>query len=395
MIVYVASGRSFFGNSPGRKLDSICSTWRARGHSVELVCGGDLYGADDPEVEVVKRKRSRRLSSGPSQRGVHMPVVHSVSEYRDIRHDRLLRDYLLARIGSAKPKLIWHRASRLHLAPLLVAQELGVPYVVEWIDELVSYKLSLFHRRAIAADRRRLREALRVVVVSRIWARQVAAQYGVPLERFLVAYNAVYSDEFTHDAGAARRIRERLGIPSDAFVVGFVGSYAWFHEADLVPRAAAKLRGRVKRPICWLMVGDGPERPKVDALARELSVEDVVVRHGLIPSGEVGGWLSAMDAGLSMSRSEIVCPIKVVEYMAAGLVPVVADTPASREVVQPGRTGVLFRPGDADSLAEQVAELSAAPAQVRALGDAARREAAARFSWGATWGQALDEVLSR
>jgi glycosyltransferase involved in cell wall biosynthesis len=399
MIVYVASGRSYSSRAPGRKIVSICKTWRARGHSVELVCGADVpgadvSGADGLDVEVAKKKPSRRFTSRPRQRGLHMPAVHSASEYRDIRHDRLLKAHLLARIGTARPKLIWHRASRLHLAPLLVAHELGIPYVLEWIDELVSYKVSLFRWKALAADRRRLGEALRVVVVSKVWARELANEYGIPLERFLVAHNAVRSAEFTHDGGAAARIREELGIPGDAFVVGFVGSYDWFHEADMVPRAAAKLRGRVERPVYWLMVGDGPGRAKVDALARELSVEDMVPRRGIIPYKEVGGWLSAMDAGLSMSRSEIICPIKVPEYMAAGLVPVVADTAANREVVQPGRTGVLFRPGDVDSLAEQVAELSAVPARVRELGDAARLEAAARFSWDTTWGQALDEVLS-
>ena len=36
----------------------------------------------------------------------------------------------------------------------------------------------------------------------------------------------------------------------------------------------------------------------------------MVPRHGIVPYKEVGGWLSAMDAGLSMSRSEIICPIK-------------------------------------------------------------------------------------
>ena len=95
-----------------------------------------------------------------------------------------------------------------------------------------------------------------------------------------------------------------------------------------------------------------------------------------------------------MSAGEIICPIKVPEYMAASLTPIVADSAANREVVSDGRTGLLFASGDAGAMAEVIAKLAAEPGLARRIGAAAREEVVTRFTWPATWGRALQEVLA-
>jgi len=94
-----------------------------------------------------------------------------------------------------------------------------------------------------------------------------------------------------------------------------------------------------------------------------------------------------------VSGGEIICPIKVPEYMAAGLAPLVADSAANREVIETGRTGLLFRSGDARAIADAVGTLAATPGLAGQLGNAAHDEVVSRFSWKATWGQALLDVL--
>jgi len=108
---------------------------------------------------------------------------------------------------------------------------------------------------------------------------------------------------------------------------------------------------------------------------------------------DVPNWLSAMDAAVLPGCLEIICPIKVQEYMAAGVAPIVPDTEANREVVDPGRTGLLFEPKDAESLAQQVGTLSANPSLTRELGRAARQAVLDKFTWRATWGKALQDIL--
>ena len=381
MILYVRSARDSFSDRPRRKIVSILETWRELGFEVELVSGGDVYGPAPPAERIAARKK-RGLSSNPALSGLKAPLVHSVSEYRDLRHDQILLEHLREHTARRRPELIWQRASRLHLAPMRVARELDVPFVLEWIDRLVDYDVSLLGWKARAADRLRMQEAFRVVVVSERWKRDVVEEYGIPPERVLVSYNAVDADEFTRDPEAGARIRARMGIAPDALVVGFVGSYGWQHEAHLVPEAAAVLRDQGAPPVTWLMVGDGPHRARTDDRARELGVEDRVLRQGRVPGDEVPAWLSAMDAAVvPSSGGEIICPIKVPEYMAAGLAPVVAASDANREVVEEGRTGLLFRSGDAGAMAEAVARLAASPGLAGELGRAARQEVETRFSW--------------
>ncbi|MGE4605900.1 MAG: glycosyltransferase family 4 protein [Myxococcota bacterium] len=395
MILYVRSERGAHSRRPSRKLVSIHQTWRDMGFEVELISGEDVYGAITDESASNERAAPIQFRSNPGLTGIQAPLVHSVSEYRDIRHDRLLKDLMLKQLAGRKPQLIWHRASRLHLAPLLVARELGVPYALEWIDRLISYNFSLFRHKAVAADDRRMQEALRVIVVSQRWKQEVVDEYGIGPERVIVSHNAVDADQFTRDPEAGARIRQQIGIPSDALVMGFVGKYNWHHNAHLMPQAAAMLRKETDAPIYWLLVGDGPHRAHMEAVTNELGVDDIVVRQGSVPHDEVPAWMSAMDAGVvPVSGGEIICPIKVPEYMAAGLCPVVADGAANREVVETGRTGMLFRSGDARSMADAVRELSDTPGLVGRLGSAAQAEAAVRFSWRATWGQALLDVLA-
>ncbi len=394
MILYVVSDRGAFSHGPGRKIISICDTWRELGYPVELVSGGDVDLATAPADGSPNPRPGNRLTSTPDLDGILAPLVHSVSEFRDMRHDRRLEAHILGRLGTRRPKLVWHRASRLHCAPLRVAQKLGVPYVLEWIDRLVSYDLSLFRRWAARADRRRMREAHRIVVTSAHWKREVAEEFGLPDERIIVSHNAVDPGEFTRDPQAGSAVRKQMGIPEDALVVGFVGSYGWYHEAHLVADAAARLRGRTRVPVYFLMVGDGPNRARLDERARELEVEDVVLREGAVPHADVPRWLSAMDAAVVPANGgEIICPMKVQEYMAASTAPIVADSAANREVVDEDRTGLFFRSSDPDSMADAIARLASMPGRAAELGRAARNEVIERFTWRETVGRALEQIL--
>ena len=87
-----------------------------------------------------------------------------------------------------------------------------------------------------------------------------------------------------------------MKIPANALVVGFVGSYAWFHQVHMIAEAAARLRERGIGPVYWLAVGEGPNRQKLDAISTQLGVDDLVIRQGRVPHDEVSHWLSAMDA---------------------------------------------------------------------------------------------------
>jgi glycosyltransferase involved in cell wall biosynthesis len=88
-----------------------------------------------------------------------------------------------------------------------------------------------------------------------------------------------------------------------------------------------------------------------------------------------------MDIGVVPHSNEYGHPMKLVEYAAAGVPAVAPDLPPIREAIEPGKTGLLFAPGDAADLARVLSRLAGDPALRRRLGDEAQRRVAAGASW--------------
>jgi glycosyltransferase involved in cell wall biosynthesis len=114
-----------------------------------------------------------------------------------------------------------------------------------------------------------------------------------------------------------------------------------------------------------------------------------------VPKEDVPGILAALDIAILPGSTDIICPIKVQEYMAAALPTILPDYPANREVIRHGETGWLFDPLDEKKLAQCLLEAARAPTSCRRLGERAREEVMNRFTWDKTWGRTLNEILHR
>jgi glycosyltransferase involved in cell wall biosynthesis len=157
----------------------------------------------------------------------------------------------------------------------------------------------------------------------------------------------------------------------------------------LLRRKGSKLR--------ILMLGDGQEYIECRSLAERLGLLEagVLLMKPRIPKQEVPGVLAAMDIAVLPGSTDIICPIKIQEYMAAELPSVLPDYPANREVIVQGETGMLFRPKDEQSLADALLALAKDAALRQRMGVAARAEVMAKYTWEHTWGAAMDEILRR
>jgi glycosyltransferase involved in cell wall biosynthesis len=155
-----------------------------------------------------------------------------------------------------------------------------------------------------------------------------------------------------------------------------LGSLSRVKRADVFLEALAQAR-RAGAPLSGQIVGDGPERGALEALARE---------RGLLPDGvrflgersDVAELLSQADI-LVLTSDDEGLPNAVLEGMAAGLP--VLSTPAgdTTEIVQDGRTGWLVPFGDAAAFAARMVELCASPEVRASLGRAGRELVAARY----------------
>ncbi|MHB8460384.1 MAG: glycosyltransferase family 4 protein [Candidatus Limnocylindrales bacterium] len=268
-----------------------------------------------------------------------------------------------------------------------LAARLAVPRVVEVNAPVAAERarhagLALV-AQAEAAERSAL-DGATVLAVSRpmaTWSRGrgAASVTAIP--------NGVDADRFApqRNAAAAAAIRSTLGVERSE-LVGFVGSMKPWHGVGTLMDAVALLAPR--RPcLRLLLVGEGPALADLNARASQPDLVGRCHLTGPVPSAEVPGYLAALDVAVApyddpgLDEGFYFSPLKVVEAMAAGRPIVASDFPPIEAMLD--GTGRLVPPGDADALAEALADLLDDPTAAHALGLRARRRAMAHFSWRA------------
>ena len=95
----------------------------------------------------------------------------------------------------------------------------------------------------------------------------------------------------------------------------------------------------------------------------------------------VPGLVASLDIGILAEAADYQCPLKVIEWMAAGITVVAPDHGPLRELIEHDVHGVLFKAGDTEALARAVIELVDDPERRRRLGAEAAKRAHASMSW--------------
>lgn len=133
--------------------------------------------------------------------------------------------------------------------------------------------------------------------------------------------------------------RQALGIPPDAFVMMTASRLAAWKRVDRAVRALPKIRTWVPNATL-VVVGDGEERTRLEALARELRVSDAVRFVGAVPQSDVVRYMHAADVFLAIADlSNVGNPL--LEAMACGMCVVAVDAGDTRDLIADNRTGRL------------------------------------------------------
>jgi glycosyltransferase involved in cell wall biosynthesis len=190
--------------------------------------------------------------------------------------------------------------------------------------------------------------------------------------RSAVVVNGIDVDEL-----GARPVskREGLGLSADDDVLGCVARFDPVKRHDLLVNALALVARRHPRAVL-LLIGEGPEKARIDRLARELDAR--VVSPGAI------GWdtnvYSSCDLYVVASSKEGL-PLAPLEAMASGLAVIATDVPGHRDVVVPETTGLLVPPGSgAAGLAAAIESLLDDPERRRRMGQAGRERVMRDFT---------------
>ena len=173
-------------------------------------------------------------------------------------------------------------------------------------------------------------------------------------------------------------LRDMLGWPATAHVVASVSRQVDGKGLDTLIQAVARTGGADVRVA---MIGGGPLRPALEALARRLGVQERVAflgqRSPAIP------FLKACDSAVQLSEETEHCSNSIIEAMACGRPVVATAVGGNPELVTDGRTGILVPPRDPAAVAAALLRLATDPAGAARMGARGQEAAGRRYSMDA------------
>jgi starch synthase len=392
-ILYVASGIPVPGTLGGSTHAlEVARGLAARGHTVHVVACSQMGHA---RLAALARPVSSCYAGFYLH---HLDIPKSAA---------LLNAPLILRLARAlAPDVVIERYYNFAGAGILAAQRLGIRSILE-VNALIVDPPEVFKRRLddrLGQPMRRWAQAqcrwadrivtpLHTTVPAEIArAKIVELPWGANTERFAPGDGGWGMGDGKHP------FHPPSPIPPTPVIV-FLGSFrAWHGVLDFV-RAAGLLLAE-GRDCQFLLIGDGPERAAAERLAAAWPGRFTftgTVAYDAVPQLLAGAMIGVAPFNTAAhpalrSAGFFWSPLKVYEYMAAGLPVVTVALHPLNQVIRDGQEGALFAEGDLPGLAAAIAHLLDDPAAAHALGRRARARVVEHYSW-ARHCEALEAIM--
>lgn len=322
----------------------------------------------------------RHTAKGPDLEEADGLIFHrstgdagSLPLWREWREIAVLEQGIEAAISVWRPDVIHaHSPALCGAAALRVARRHGIRCVYEirafWEDAAVGNGTgtegSLKYRLTRALESRVVSRADAVVTICEGLRADLVAR-GTPAEKITVAPNGVDLSLFGEPAVRDGELARELGFEIDGKpcpVIGFIGSFYDYEGLDDLIAAMPLLLAR-QPDARLLMVGGGPREGQLRAQAEASPAAHAIRFIGRVPHHEVERYYALCDVTAyprKKSRlTDLVTPLKPLEAMAQGKLVAASAVGGHRELVEDGRTGVLFTPDDPAACAAALADLLA------------------------------------
>ncbi len=320
-------------------------------------------------------------------------------------NDRLF-EALKADIDRLKPAFIYERLTAGSWLGARLSATFQIPYVVEYNGSESAMRRSFGSQRDVFEPELHLIEGLAfdqatLISVVSTHVKNDLLQRGIAESRILVNPNGADPELYRPATSSEKaEVRTELGLPPDAVVIGFSGTFGGWHGVDLLAESLPLILGAEPRAR-FLLIGDGNFKHLTDASIENHHLADRVVRTGSVPQRDGARYLRACDILVSPHSRNMAdspffgSPTKIFEYMAMGAGIVASDLEQIGEVLRPGLTGaqaaqgvpagdaraVLCPPGNLGEFVSAVGALVRNPDLAAALGRNARTALLTHHTW--------------
>jgi glycosyltransferase involved in cell wall biosynthesis len=306
--------------------------------------------------------------------GVQAKALHLQGKRRAVR---ALRE-LVSIMRRDRPDVVVVRGYNAETLGRIAARIAGVEHTIMWVHNIGDPTPRSGFRKAV--DHALTRWTSGYFGVAEAQRRFLVDELGYPDDKIRIIHNGV--DPALFDVASDRSVLAEYGVAEADPVVGTLGWLRPEKDHTTLLRAARIVIDEMPRAR-FLIIGDGPTRPELEALCSELGITPNVVFVGALVAGargEVARLLRALDVFVLSSATVECFSIALLEAMACGRPAVCTAVGGIPEMINDGGTGYLVPPKDPQQLAARLVDLLSNPQTARRMGLAGRDRVEAEFS---------------
>jgi glycosyltransferase involved in cell wall biosynthesis len=391
--------------APAARAAELSRHWAAAGHEVTVLTGFPNHptGVIPPEY----RGKVRRLVIREKTDGVNvvrtwlLPFPNRKAHERMLNYSSFCASAASTGLFLPRPDVVIATSPQLlvALAGWWLARCKRVPFVFEvrdlWPESLAAVGMgesnSPLHRGLAKIAGFLYRRSDRIVVVTPAFDDYLVEHWRVPREKISVIENGVETRLFAPESfsgEAAPALRRELGVEGK-FVVSYIGTMGMAHGLETIIRAAVQLRD-ANPEIVFLMVGEGAEKERIAALARERGLLNLRFVDQQ-PRERIPAYICASDACLVLLKKtdlfKTVIPTKMLEFMSCARPVILGVDGQAREILDEARAGLAIEPENSEALVNAIRYLATHLEVAREMGKNGREHIVRKFSRHQTAGK--------
>lgn len=336
-----------------------------KGHDVVLVTGP----SPGPEGELLKKRKYPDF-----ELIINPHLVRELNPFHDIAAYLSLKSFLKSR----KFDVVHTHSSKAGIIGRAAAKSAGVPFIVHTVHGQPFHQYESSYRNFLyrTAERWAAKRCDKIFAVSQAMIDQSVKAGIADRSKYKLVYSGIELESFLNGK-PDYELREKLGIPQEASVVGTIARLFPLKGYEYLIPAAEKITEKYL-DVYFLVIGDGILKEK---LLQEVSEHRLnFVFAGLVPPDEIPRYTNIMDMLVHLSLREGL-PRAVVQVLASGKPAVGFNLDGTPEVIINEKTGYLVEPKDVDAVADAVIKLLENKGKAEKMGDNGRKLVSERFGW--------------